>query len=193
MRCRLLPLKWCAKDEDVNTASAVSSNLPGRYNFENILAAICIGHTLGLNEEEINKGIKSYVPANNRSQVVKKGSNTIIMDAYNANPSSMEVAINNFKNYNIDTSVLILGEMRELGEGAEKEHRHLLERIKELEFSKVYLVGEGFQSLKSKYPFAFFESTDLLMKQLGAETIANATILIKGSRKNQLERVLEVI
>lgn len=187
-------LKWIVKGEDaINETETLQSNLPGHYNFENILAAICIGHSLGLSREEINKGIKTYVPANNRSQVVKKGSNTIIMDAYNANPSSMEVAINNFKNYQGGNNVLILGEMRELGEGSENEHRNLLDLIKSLKFSNVFLVGEGFQSMKDEYDFTFFENTDKLLEQLKSQQFENATVLIKGSRKNQLERVLEVL
>ncbi len=178
--------------DEIEETGLVASNLPGQYNFENILAAICIGNHFGLSRAEIKKGVESYVPSNNRSEVVKKDTNTFIMDAYNANPSSMEVAVNNFKGYTGDNSILILGEMRELGSGSEQEHRKLLEHVKRLDFSKVHLVGQGFQSLKGDYDFSFYENTDKLLEQLKANPFENATVLVKGSRKNQLERVLEI-
>lgn len=179
--------------DEIEDTGLITSHLPGQYNFENILAAICIGNYFGLSRAEIQKGIESYVPANNRSQVVKKGSNTFIMDAYNANPSSMEVAVNNFKNYTEGGSMLILGEMRELGPDSEMEHRKLLDLVKSQSFGKVYLVGEGFQSLKGKYPFEFYESTEKLLAALKDAVINNTTVLVKGSRKNQLERVLDIL
>lgn len=178
--------------DEIEETGLITSHLPGQYNFENILAAICIGNYFGLSRAEIKKGIEGYIPANNRSQVVKKGTNTFIMDAYNANPSSMEVAVNNFKNYIGDNSVLILGEMRELGPGAEEEHKKLLEQVKSFNFAKVHLVGEGFQNLKDGYPFSFYENTEKLLEQLKSSPFQNATVLVKGSRKNQLERVLEI-
>lgn len=188
-------LKWkhITDVEPLEEKPLVNSHLPGHYNFENILAAICIGNYMGLDVHEINAGVESYVPANNRSQILKKGDNTFIMDAYNANPSSMEVAINNFKHYQGGNNVLILGEMRELGEGSEAEHRHILELVKSLDFSQVYLVGDGFQPLREEYDYAFFENTDKLLEQLKVQAFDNATVLIKGSRKNQLERVLDVV
>jgi len=145
------------------------------------------------NRSQIKKGIETYIPSNNRSQVLEKGSNILIMDAYNANPSSMEVALSNFATYPGENKILILGEMLELGNDSSAEHEKLLNQIKNEGFREVYLVGPGFQAYQDFYKFHFFNGTGDLVEFLTSHKLKNANILIKGSRKNQLEKVLEAL
>src|SRR5690606_19261390 len=119
----------------------VATQLIGAYNFENIAAALCIGKYFDVNPEEANAAVAAYRPENMRSQVVQKGSNTIILDAYNANPSSMQAAIENLLAMPGDRKILILGDMFELGDESEREHRHLASLIRQHGFREVYLCG----------------------------------------------------
>lgn len=186
-----ISLKWKNETDAVNLDEQPEafSNLTGKYNFENILAAICIGNHFGLSDEQINKGIAEYAPTNNRSQVVYKGSNVLILDAYNANPTSMEASITNFYNMSADKTMLILGEMLELGEESDIEHLSLVSNLRKLNFNNVFLVGSNFIKLKSNFTYPVFNDVEQLIIELKKMKISDSHILIKGSRKNKLEKV----
>jgi UDP-N-acetylmuramoyl-tripeptide--D-alanyl-D-alanine ligase len=169
----------------------ISTQLIGNYNFENILAAICIGNYFEVEAEKIISAIAEYTPANNRSQILQKGTNTIILDAYNANPSSMEVALKNFSELKGNNKIIFLGEMSELGEQSSDEHRTLIKQLKLLNFPKVILVGKKFIEHQKLFSAEYFstsaEATDWLKKNLPQ----HSTILIKGSRSTKMEVVLD--
>jgi UDP-N-acetylmuramoyl-tripeptide--D-alanyl-D-alanine ligase len=176
------------------SGAVVQTQLMGSYNFENIAAALCIGKFFDVEETEANVAIANYVPGNMRSQILKKGTNTIILDAYNANPSSMEAAIRNLAGMKDQNKVAIVGDMFELEGEAEAEHKKLGAVLKECGISKAYLCGKLIQAARETFPDAiFFETRDALMDHVGKNPIAGATILIKASRGMALEKVLEVL
>ena len=169
----------------------VQSNLIGDYNFNNIAAAIAIGHYFKVPANAIKRGIENYTPTNNRSQLITKGTNSIILDAYNANPTSTTAAINTFSELTDRNKIVILGDMFELGKSAAIEHQTIADLLKEKEFQQVYLIGENYAKVKSNYPL--FNSFSLFKEYLEQNKFSNATILIKGSRGMQLERILDLI
>jgi len=170
----------------------VKTQLIGAYNFENIAVALCLGKFFGVDAEKANRAVAQYVPSNMRSQVVQKGTNTIILDAYNANPSSMAAAINNLADMKAMRKVLILGDMFELEEEAEKEHRALGELISQKDFTEVYLVGKLITAAQTTFPKArHFYTRDELNSFLKQNPIENATVLVKASRGIGLEVVVE--
>jgi len=170
----------------------VSSSLAGAYNFYNILAATCIGFYFEVSPQQIKEAIEAYIPSNNRSQIVKKGSNTIWVDAYNANPSSMKIAIENFAVSNTPGKVLILGDMFELGEDSHKEHQAIAELIeKHHDWKGVYLIGKEFSLVKSSGKL--FHTVEDFIKWVSENPFTDASILLKGSRGMQMERILELI
>ena len=172
----------------------VQTQMIGAYNFENIAAALCVGKYFEVNAKLANKAVAEYVPGNMRSQFLKKESNTIILDAYNANPSSMQAAIDSLASMKAAKKVVILGDMFELEEEAEKEHRNLGRLLKEKKFDRVYLCGKLMRSAKAEFSDALlFESKDLLMEELKRNPINDSTILVKASRGIGLETVVEVI
>lgn len=186
-----LVVKWKAKSNMVETI--INSHLSGSYNFPNIMAAICIGSFLGLTKEQINRGIENYIPTNNRSQVVKSGSNTILMDAYNANPSSVEAALENFDKVIADNKIIVLGEMLELGVTSQKEHENIIELVEKINLNQAYFVGKKFLLLNEKFPkHNFFKDVNELLEFLNKNPIHDSFILIKGSRGNKLEKLSEV-
>ncbi|MBA4144609.1 MAG: UDP-N-acetylmuramoyl-tripeptide--D-alanyl-D-alanine ligase [Cytophaga sp.] len=169
----------------------VTTQLVGGYNFENIAAALCIGKYFGVDAKEANKAIEEYLPGNMRSQVIIKGTNTIILDAYNANPSSMEAAINNLAAIKAANKVAILGDMYELEEETEKEHKKLGLLLKEKGIS-AYLCGELIQVAKEVFPQGnYFTSKEALLQSLKENPIQDSTILIKASRGMALEKILD--
>lgn len=172
----------------------VQTKLIGTYNFENIAAALCIGKFFGVDPQMANKAVAHYEPENMRSQVVKKGTNTIILDAYNANPSSMAAAVENLATMNSKRKVLILGDMYELEGESEKEHRDIGKLIREKGFKDVFLVGALFRSALTEMPGAkHFDTKQSLMEELKQKPLTNATILIKASRGMGLETIVEVL
>ncbi len=172
----------------------VQTKLLGAYNFENIAAALCIGKFFGVDDELANAAIANYQPENMRSQVVKKGTNTIILDAYNANPSSMAAAIENLAAMKAPKKVLILGAMYELEEEAEREHQNIGKLIREKGFQKIYLVGSLFKSAMKEIPNAkHFETKQLLMDEMKRNKLSGSTILVKASRGIGLETILDFI
>ncbi|HRJ31712.1 MAG TPA: UDP-N-acetylmuramoyl-tripeptide--D-alanyl-D-alanine ligase [Cyclobacteriaceae bacterium] len=173
---------------------AIQTQLIGHYNFENIAVALCIGKYFGVDAKLANKAIAEYVPANMRSQVIKKGTNTILLDAYNANPSSMAAAIENLAGMKALKKVLILGDMFELEEEAETEHSNLGKLISELGFTEVYFCGTLISHALKAFPKAqhFYNKEDL-SQFLKKNPIENATILVKASRGIGLESIVEYL
>ena len=172
----------------------IKTNLIGIYNFHNLAAAISIGDYFGVSKEKIKDAIESYIPTNNRSQLIEKGSNKIILDAYNANPSSMMAALENFNQTEGNSKILFLGDMFELGPEAEKEHQAIVNYLEENSMGTSYLIGSNFfkTSTKSKHILKF-ETFEDLKEQLKNESIKEKTILIKASRGMALERILDLI
>jgi UDP-N-acetylmuramoyl-tripeptide--D-alanyl-D-alanine ligase len=169
----------------------ITSQLIGSYNFENIAAALCIGKHFGVDPTLAADAIEGYQPSNMRSQVVKTENNTVILDAYNANPSSMEAAIENMDKMNAENKVLILGDMFELEEEAAKEHRAIGQLIAQGNFASVYFCGKLFEAAKDVIPTAkFFTSKENLIAHLKNEPIIGATILVKASRGIGLESIV---
>ncbi|RIA10570.1 UDP-N-acetylmuramoyl-tripeptide--D-alanyl-D-alanine ligase [Flavobacteriaceae bacterium MAR_2010_72] len=174
--------------------TTVNSHLTGAYNFNNICAAIAIGDYFKVSPEHIKKAIENYVPTNNRSQILHKHSNTIILDAYNANPTSMLAALENFKQSNSDQKIVFLGDMFELGKDAAIEHQNIVNYIEEHITADVNLVGSNFFKTKTTKPFVKkFETFETLKEHLINQKFEDKLILIKGSRGMALERVLEIL
>lgn len=172
----------------------IKSHLIGLYNANNINAAITIGRYFKISDDEIKEAIESYIPENNRSQLLTKNSNEIILDAYNANPSSMEVAIKNFLQLDKPNKVAILGDMFELGEESLQEHKHIIALLKHEKEVTAYFVGKDFYANKlDKDNLFFFDSFDAFSEAFKNQKIENKTLLIKGSRGMALERTLELI
>ncbi|MBN2869241.1 MAG: UDP-N-acetylmuramoyl-tripeptide--D-alanyl-D-alanine ligase [Flavobacteriaceae bacterium] len=170
----------------------IESKLIGTYNFTNLCAATTIGKHFNVSTHDIKSAIESYIPSNNRSQIIDKGNNRIIMDAYNANPSSMEVALDNLNKLSDNRKIAILGDMFELGDDAHSEHQKIADLVTKLNLDKIYLIGENFNRVTigedkiEKY--SSFENFKSKLKEIN-----NSTILIKGSRGMALERVLELL
>ena len=170
----------------------INTNLVGVYNLENIAAACTIGAFLSLENTEIKIGLENYQPSNNRSQLTITDNNKIIVDAYNANPTSMNGAIDNFVEINANKKVLILGDMLELGKISDQEHQNIIKKIDKLGFEEVFFIGEIFNQFKTD-KFKFFNKTEDLSSYLEKEKIQNSFILLKGSRGIKLETVLEFL
>ncbi|MFW6371388.1 MAG: UDP-N-acetylmuramoyl-tripeptide--D-alanyl-D-alanine ligase, partial [Bacteroidota bacterium] len=172
----------------------VETQLLGAYNLENALAAASVGYYFGIEETMIKEAISDYQPANNRSQFYDTGKNKVLLDAYNANPSSMKVALEHFKNTPHPRKILILGSMKELGEESLQEHQCLIRRVLELEFSSCFLTGPEFEPLvPDDHRFVWCRETQELKKALKLVCISDALILVKGSRANKLEEVIDVL
>ena len=192
-RCELVEADPFVKIKAENGA-VISTQITGGYNFENMAAALCIGKYFGVAETDANQAISEYVPGNMRSQIVRKGTNTIILDAYNANPSSMQAAIENLASMNAEKKVAIVGDMFELESEAEAEHRSLGNLLKEKNFEAVYLCGKLSRFAKEEFPLSnYFEKKELLIEELKKNPIEQATILIKASRGIGLETVLDAL
>jgi len=188
-----LSLTW--ERHDGTKRQHIKTSLTGAYNLDNILAAICIGVYFNLTDEEINKGVESYTPKNNRSQIVKTESNTLICDYYNANPSSMFVAIENIGKIDAERKVLILGDMFEMGDESPAEHAAVIKKAMETAVEKRIFIGKDFFAAGAGMQNAanvFYETAEDAISALKAHPIKNSTILIKGSRGMALERLAEL-
>ena len=173
------------------TSFRIKTQLEGSYNFENVLAAICVAKFWNVEAKKLNHALDAYTPTNNRSQRLKTPKNHLIIDAYNANPSSMQVALDNFLNLKVSPKMVIIGEMKELGEYSREEHQKLVDRLQESAIDKVILCGENFQNVCSTASeWKFFRHTRELSDYLQAENFSGFHILIKGSRANQLEKTI---
>ncbi|MBA6156312.1 UDP-N-acetylmuramoyl-tripeptide--D-alanyl-D-alanine ligase [Tenacibaculum sp. S7007] len=177
-------VKLSFKDVEIN------SNLIGLYNYNNIAAAITIGNYFNVSVNEIKEAIENYVPSNNRSQIIKTKTNRIILDAYNANPTSMKAAIESFKLLEDTRKAVILGDMFELGEYSGVEHQNIVNLVSEANFEKVIFLGDNFFKTQTNYPK--FSSFSELSEYLKKNSIKESSILIKGSRGIALERAVEL-
>ena len=173
----------------INDEINIKTNLVGAYNLSNVLAAFCVGKYFKIDENKIKKAIENYTPSNSRSQLIQKDSNTIILDAYNANPGSMKAAIENFVNMKGNKKILLLGSMMELGDESEKEHEAIVSLIDQNKWYAVVLVGKNFKEIKNSY--IKFDNSLQAGDWFKKEDVKNAQILIKGSRSMQMEKVLE--
>ena len=169
----------------------VNTSLVGDYNLPNVLAAVAVGKSFGVSDEKIKAAIESYAPSNSRSQLVNKGANKIILDAYNANPSSMKAAIDNFAKAEGSTKVLVLGAMAELGNESLDEHQGLVDEISRHSWKAVLLVGGDF--LKLQHPFLSFSKPEEAGEWLQGKNFQDAFLLVKGSRSMQMEKVLNYL
>jgi UDP-N-acetylmuramoyl-tripeptide--D-alanyl-D-alanine ligase len=168
--------------------------LIGLYNANNINAAITIGKHFKVDDAAIKQAIEGYIPENNRSQLLTKGTNEIILDAYNANPSSMAVAIENFVQLDKANKMMILGDMFELGPESWGEHHSIVNLLAEKAHGTVYLIGKDFYANRTdRSGFSFFETFDQMAQAIKAHPPKNTMMLIKGSRGMALERVLELL
>ena len=166
----------------------IQTNLVGEYNLPNVLAAVTVGKYFNVAEKDIKTAIENYTPSNSRSQLIEKGSNKIILDAYNANPSSMKLAIENFSGILAGNKVLMLGGMAELGEESLAEHKDIVDLIKKYNWKNVVLVGGDF--LKFEHPYLKFENAEEAKEWLQQQSFENTHLLIKGSRSIQMEKVV---
>ena len=171
----------------------IKTHLVGDYNYENVMAAIAVGTYFGVEENLIIEALENYVPSNNRSQFIRSEKNEIVMDAYNANPSSMHHSITNFKNIADDNTLLILGDMKELGCESENEHRHIIDLLKELNFDNVILVGEEFKKVSHGTDYMNFNNVEELIDHINQNGIVGKRILIKGSNSTHLEKLANIL
>lgn len=186
--------KWTTRysEKDWNRRPLLQTHIIGHYNFINLLCATCVGVHFGVEEETINKALSSYVPAMNRSQLEKTSSNTLILDAYNANPSSMKAAIENFAKLPGANKLLILGDMFELGDYAVEEHQRIVSLLQENKLNDAMLVGPEFSKAGAE-KFGVFANTAECLAYLKQHPLSGKTILIKGSRGMKLETLREAL
>jgi UDP-N-acetylmuramoyl-tripeptide--D-alanyl-D-alanine ligase len=168
----------------------INTNLLGRYNVENVVAAAAFARSLDMAKDSIKRAVEDYSPENNRSQLVKTIDNTIYLDAYNANPTSMKAALESFIDLELQNKWFILGEMLEIGDTSDKEHELLLAFLREKDMTNVICVGKGFSRHAEEFGYKYYNDVDELAQTLKAEKIRDASILIKGSRANQLEKLV---
>jgi len=159
------------------------------HKWSNVLAAVAIGKFFNVDEHHIKKAIENYIPSNSRSQLIQFGSNKIVMDAYNANPSSMVTAIENFATMPGENKILMLGAMAELGNDSRNEHEQILKLIHRYPWKHVVLVGGDFAKLS--HPFIQFNDSAEAANWFKNQAFENSYILIKGSRSIQMEKVVE--
>lgn len=183
-----LRLRWRAGGEEWHQ---VATHLIGSYNIDNVLAAVTVGLFYGVAPEMINKAIENYIPSNNRSQLTETGRNHLIVDAYNANPTSMAAAIDNFALMQVGPKMAILGDMRELGESSHDEHVAAVNKLKSCQFDQVWLVGSEFEAVDCDY--RKFADVEAVKEAIKAEPINGYYILIKGSNGIRLFQLPELL
>lgn len=178
---------------DLASGRTIKTNLLGAYNADNVLAALTLAKCFGVSEDDAVDAIESFVPQNHRSQLIKTASNTICLDAYNANPTSMEAALRGFADLQASDKLLILGDMRELGERSDEEHSRILSLVAQLGFTSLLLVGDCFVKAADGTDYQTFATTYELCVYLQKSHPTGYTILIKGSRGVRLEQTLEYL
>lgn len=167
----------------------IATHLVGGYNAPNVFAAVTVGRHFRVPDEKIKKAIEDYVPANSRSQMILKDNNTIILDAYNANPGSMKAAVENFATMKGANKILFLGDMKELGADSLKEHENLVALLKQHHWYRVILVGPEFA--KVSHPYLHFANSDEAQEWFQKQHFSDTSILVKGSRSMRMEKVIE--
>lgn len=172
-------------------SGVVNTSLVGGYNLPNVLAAVAVGIYFGVEETKIKQAIEQYTPSNSRSQLLQKASNQVILDAYNANPSSMKAAIDNFAATEAANKILVLGAMAELGEESLAEHQKIVSEIEKHAWQQVLLVGGDFRKLT--HPFLSFTTPEEAGEWLQQQNLRGAYLLVKGSRSMQMEKVLNYL
>ena len=175
----------------MSNTHTVNTHIIGEYNLPNALAAITVGEYFGIRSSLINKAIEEYTPTNNRSQLKETDKNMLIIDAYNANPTSMHAALENFEQMDVNHKVLILGDMRELGHDTDMEHQRIVDFVTKHRFPEAYFVGENFSRVETDYPK--FKTLEELKEYLNKNPLKDNYILIKGSRGLQLEKCIELL
>ena len=175
--------RWRRAGGDWHT---VQTNLIGAYNVDNALAAITIGLKFGVSEQDASAAVAGYKPQNNRSQLTETGRNHLVVDAYNANPTSMAAALENFSMIKAQNKMLILGDMRELGEVSQTEHKRVVEELRKYGFTEVWLVGEEFAKAAQGSGFRLFPDVEAVKEALKSQPVNGKTILIKGSNSIRL-------
>lgn len=172
----------------------LTTNLIGAYNFDNIATALCIGKYFKVPKDKANKAVIGYIPENNRSQIIQKKSNSIILDAYNANPSSMEKALENLSNMKASNKIAIVGDMFELGDEERTEHAQIGRKLRDLEIQNAFFCGTLMKSAFEAYGGGHYMQTkDQLIAYLKENKFPDSTILIKASRGMALEDIVEYI
>lgn len=169
----------------------VETHMIGSYNLDNVLAAVAVGRFFKIPAERISRAIAAYEPTNNRSQFKKTENNELIIDAYNANPSSMKVALDNFITMPVQPKAIILGDMRELGPTSDELHAEVVEQIKKGQFDKVFLCGEHFSKVGKE--FSPFATTEAMVEELRKQPLKGYHILIKGSHSMGLEKLADIL
>lgn len=186
----LLEIEFCRLKDD--TTQELVTHLTGVYNLDNILSALCIGSFFGLTNQELKVGVESYIPVNQRSQVIQTVHNTIVADYYNANPSSMEVALQNIQAIEAPIKVVILGDMFELGDDSDLEHKYLVQKALDTKLQRLIFVGHAFKKQEC-VGAEFYSTTDEAQKALANHPVTGSTVLLKGSRGMAFERLMEVL
>ena len=179
--------RWRSRGGDWHT---VQTSLIGAYNVDNALAAITIGLKFGVKEQDASGAVAGYKPQNNRSQLTKTERHSLVVDAYNANPTSMAAAIENFSMMKADGKMLILGDMRELGDVSQAEHKRIVDMLKEKGFTKVWLVGGEFEKAAQDSGYRLFPDVEAVNEALKSEPVSGCTILIKGSNSIGLTKTI---
>ena len=192
-----LRLRWCENGLDLEDRAEeqqwyeVSTHLVGSYNLDNVLAAVTVGLQFAVEPGQICHALEHYVPTNNRSQLTETPHNHLIVDAYNANPTSMEAALDNFSLMPVSPKMAIIGEMRELGDSSREEHGHLVKVLKRCHFDQVWLVGEEFSDIKCHY--RKFKDVEEVKAALATERPEGFNILIKGSNGTRLYQLPDLL
>lgn len=174
-----------------NQAFTINTRLIGSYNAENVLAAVAIGHYFGVEDTAVKTGLENYTPQNNRSQLTVTGRNKLVVDAYNANPTSMRAAVVNFGQMEVENKMLILGDMLELGEQSATEHQAIVDLLQSYGLKNVYLIGKLFEQTNNDY--ICYQTVEQLIPVLEQNPVSNHYVLIKGSRGIKLEKVLSFL
>ena len=169
----------------------IHTNLIGGYNFENVLAAIAVGNYFDVPSDKIVKALEAYIPQNNRSQFKETGKNRLIIDAYNANPTSMKVSLSNFFQLSFPNKIVILGDMKELGSQSEEEHRSIVKLLSDTDLKDAFLIGPCFKQISSS--FHTYDDVDEFLAWLQQNPMQDAMILIKGSNSMNLMKVVDFL
>lgn len=184
-----IELSWVSEQGTFQT----EVHLTGTYNFENILAAICVAHYFKVSSDDINAGLSQYSPNNNRSQITKTATNTIICDFYNANPSSMTAALNNIEQLSSNHKTVIIGDMFELGAESATQHQLIIEQAEKLHVDTLIFIGKHFQEVQQLHKGHFFATPDEARSYLTNHPIISSLVLLKGSRGMALEQLLPLL